>query len=185
MSKFIPLNKIIQETIQRICSKRKKIHSCKFLILYLTVQRGTSCYCSVIASNISGQWEAQILCAFEGHDLLWDWGHVEWNFDRLFISFWYWGTAQCQVKWRLVLSTHLLTAHLLSPVSCWLSIYESVVWALVGPICAIVIIILLVFVMAIRASLTLKGHIEGFGNLRYVTSLTGYEVSDGTLVAAI
>ncbi|XP_064085068.1 protocadherin-like wing polarity protein stan isoform X1 [Macrobrachium nipponense] len=49
---------------------------------------------------------------------------------------------------------------------CWLSIYESVVWALVGPICAIVIIILLVFVLAIRASLTLKGHIEGFGNLR-------------------
>ncbi|XP_069162090.1 protocadherin-like wing polarity protein stan isoform X3 [Procambarus clarkii] len=49
---------------------------------------------------------------------------------------------------------------------CWLSIYESVVWALVGPICAIVIIILLVFVMAIRASLTLKGHVEGFGNLR-------------------
>ncbi|CAL4108899.1 unnamed protein product [Meganyctiphanes norvegica] len=49
---------------------------------------------------------------------------------------------------------------------CWLSIYESVVWALVGPICAIVIIILLVFVLAIRASLTLKGHVEGFGNLR-------------------
>ncbi|KAK4300812.1 hypothetical protein Pmani_027014 [Petrolisthes manimaculis] len=49
---------------------------------------------------------------------------------------------------------------------CWLSIYESVVWALVGPICVIVVIILLVFVMAIRASLTLKGHVEGFGNLR-------------------
>ncbi|XP_063598702.1 protocadherin-like wing polarity protein stan [Penaeus indicus] len=49
---------------------------------------------------------------------------------------------------------------------CWLSIYENVVWALVGPICTIVIIILLVFVLAIRASLTLKGHIEGFGNLR-------------------
>ncbi|XP_076066701.1 protocadherin-like wing polarity protein stan isoform X3 [Oratosquilla oratoria] len=49
---------------------------------------------------------------------------------------------------------------------CWLSIYEGVVWALVGPICAMVVVVLLVFVLAIRASLTLKGHVEGFGNLR-------------------
>lgn len=55
---------------------------------------------------------------------------------------------------------------LFNPHSCWLSIYESVVWALVGPVCVIVVVILLVFIMAIRASLTLKGHIEGFGNLR-------------------
>lgn len=58
--------------------------------------------------------------------------------------------------------------------SCWLSIYENVVWALVGPICTIVIIILLVFVLAIRASLTLKGHIEGFGNLRSVWSFQSF-----------
>ena len=50
--------------------------------------------------------------------------------------------------------------------SCWLSIYESVAWAMVGPICAIVVVILFVYVLAIRASLTLKGHVEGFGNLR-------------------
>ncbi|KAB7505845.1 Cadherin EGF LAG seven-pass G-type receptor 1 [Armadillidium nasatum] len=53
------------------------------------------------------------------------------------------------------------------PSDCWLSIYESVAWALVGPVCFIVVVILFVFVFAIRASLTIKGHVEGFGNLSY------------------
>lgn len=42
------------------------------------------------------------------------------------------------------------------PLSCWLSIYESVVWALVGPITALVAIILLVFFLAIKASITVS-----------------------------
>uniref|UniRef100_T1IKX4 Cadherin EGF LAG seven-pass G-type receptor 1 n=1 Tax=Strigamia maritima TaxID=126957 RepID=T1IKX4_STRMM len=49
---------------------------------------------------------------------------------------------------------------------CWLSIYETVIWSLVGPICCYVVINLLVFVLAIRASLQLKDEVEDFGSLR-------------------
>ncbi|KAG8227385.1 hypothetical protein J437_LFUL000393, partial [Ladona fulva] len=49
---------------------------------------------------------------------------------------------------------------------CWLSIYESVVWSLVGPVCAMVLVTVLVLLMAIRAAFTLKDHIMDFGNLR-------------------
>ncbi|XP_043283002.1 protocadherin-like wing polarity protein stan isoform X2 [Venturia canescens] len=49
---------------------------------------------------------------------------------------------------------------------CWLSIYETVVWALIGPVCAAVLINFCVLVMSVRAAFTLKEHIMGFGNLR-------------------
>ncbi|GFV09493.1 protocadherin-like wing polarity protein stan [Trichonephila clavipes] len=51
---------------------------------------------------------------------------------------------------------------------CWLSIYESVVWSLVGPICFVVLLNLGVFAMAIRASVQIKDTIMDFGNLRTV-----------------
>ncbi|XP_035231471.1 protocadherin-like wing polarity protein stan isoform X2 [Stegodyphus dumicola] len=51
---------------------------------------------------------------------------------------------------------------------CWLSIYESVVWSLVGPICFVVLLNLGVFAMAIRASVQIKDTVMDFGNLRTV-----------------
>ena len=51
---------------------------------------------------------------------------------------------------------------------CWLSIHESVIWAMVGPVFVLVTATLVNLVMAIRASLSLKDHVEGFGNLRSV-----------------
>lgn len=50
--------------------------------------------------------------------------------------------------------------------SCWLSIYEPVIWALIGPVCAAVVVNLCILVMSVRAAFTLKEHIMGFGNLR-------------------
>ncbi|XP_023244632.1 protocadherin-like wing polarity protein stan isoform X2 [Centruroides sculpturatus] len=49
---------------------------------------------------------------------------------------------------------------------CWLSIYESVVWSLVGPICFVVLLNLGVFAMSIRASIQIKDTVTDFGNLR-------------------
>ncbi|XP_046394946.1 protocadherin-like wing polarity protein stan isoform X2 [Ischnura elegans] len=49
---------------------------------------------------------------------------------------------------------------------CWLSIYESVVWSLVGPVCAMVLFTVAILLLAIRAAFTLKDHIMDFGNLR-------------------
>ncbi|KAK9696737.1 Laminin G domain [Popillia japonica] len=49
---------------------------------------------------------------------------------------------------------------------CWVSLYESVVWSLVGPICVMVLLNLGVLVFAIRAAFTLQDHVTGFGNLR-------------------
>ncbi|XP_024946918.1 protocadherin-like wing polarity protein stan isoform X2 [Cephus cinctus] len=49
---------------------------------------------------------------------------------------------------------------------CWLSIYEPVVWSLIGPVCAAVLINLCILIMSVRAAFTLKEHIMGFGNLR-------------------
>ncbi|XP_012288367.1 protocadherin-like wing polarity protein stan [Orussus abietinus] len=49
---------------------------------------------------------------------------------------------------------------------CWLSIYETVVWALIGPVCAAVLVNLCILVMSVRAAFTLQEHIMGFGNLR-------------------
>lgn len=50
--------------------------------------------------------------------------------------------------------------------SCWLSIYENVIWSLIGPICLAFIINFITLVMSVRAAFTLKEHIMGFGNLR-------------------
>ncbi|KAG7212572.1 hypothetical protein KM043_012871 [Ampulex compressa] len=49
---------------------------------------------------------------------------------------------------------------------CWLSIYETVIWSLIGPVCVAVVINFCILVMSIRAAFTLKEHIMGFGNLR-------------------
>ncbi|XP_066601005.1 protocadherin-like wing polarity protein stan [Prorops nasuta] len=49
---------------------------------------------------------------------------------------------------------------------CWLSIYETVIWALIGPVCAAILVNFCILVMCIRAAFTLKEHIMGFGNLR-------------------
>lgn len=52
--------------------------------------------------------------------------------------------------------------------SCWLSVYESVVWWLVGPIAAMSVINLLILFVSVKAAFTLKEHVLGFGNLRWV-----------------
>ncbi|CAB3374160.1 Hypothetical predicted protein [Cloeon dipterum] len=49
---------------------------------------------------------------------------------------------------------------------CWLSIYEAVVWSLIGPVVLIVAINLIVLLFAIKAAFTVKDHILDFGNLR-------------------
>ncbi|CAG9865104.1 unnamed protein product [Phyllotreta striolata] len=49
---------------------------------------------------------------------------------------------------------------------CWVSLYESVVWSLVGPICLLVLINVLVLAFSVRAAFTLQDHVLGFGNLR-------------------
>ncbi|KAK0088102.1 hypothetical protein PV325_013198 [Microctonus aethiopoides] len=49
---------------------------------------------------------------------------------------------------------------------CWLSIYETVVWSLIGPVCITVIINFFILMMSVKAAFTLKEHIMGFGNLR-------------------
>ena len=50
--------------------------------------------------------------------------------------------------------------------SCWLSIYENVIWSLIGPICIMVSMNVCILVLSVRAAFTLKEHIMGFGNLR-------------------
>ncbi|XP_018329600.1 protocadherin-like wing polarity protein stan [Agrilus planipennis] len=49
---------------------------------------------------------------------------------------------------------------------CWVSLYESVIWSLIGPICLIVLINIVILVLAVRAAFTLQDHVLGFGNLR-------------------
>lgn len=49
---------------------------------------------------------------------------------------------------------------------CWLSIYESVVWSLVGPVSLAVAITLITLMLSIKAAFTLKDHVLGYGNLR-------------------
>lgn len=50
--------------------------------------------------------------------------------------------------------------------SCWLSVYESVVWWLVAPIAAMSAVNLMVLFISVKAAFTLKDHVLGFGNLR-------------------
>ncbi|XP_037956200.1 protocadherin-like wing polarity protein stan isoform X2 [Teleopsis dalmanni] len=49
---------------------------------------------------------------------------------------------------------------------CWLSVYEPVVWWLVGPIAGMSIVNLLILFISVKAAFTLKDHVLGFGNLR-------------------
>uniref|UniRef100_A0A8D8VR67 Protocadherin-like wing polarity protein stan n=1 Tax=Cacopsylla melanoneura TaxID=428564 RepID=A0A8D8VR67_9HEMI len=49
---------------------------------------------------------------------------------------------------------------------CWLSLYESVVWSLIGPVCLLVFINLFLLLLSMRAAFTLKHHVAGYGNLR-------------------
>ncbi|CAG2161702.1 unnamed protein product [Oppiella nova] len=49
---------------------------------------------------------------------------------------------------------------------CWLSIYESVVWSLVAPICIAIIVNLVVFLLALQASVQIKETVSDYGNLR-------------------
>ncbi|KAI5754092.1 hypothetical protein M8J77_005676 [Diaphorina citri] len=49
---------------------------------------------------------------------------------------------------------------------CWLSLYESVVWSLIGPVCLLVFINLFLLMLSLRAAFTLKHHVAGYGNLR-------------------
>lgn len=49
---------------------------------------------------------------------------------------------------------------------CWLSIYESVVWSLVGPVSLAVVVTMILLMLSIRAAFTLKNHVLGYGNLR-------------------
>lgn len=50
--------------------------------------------------------------------------------------------------------------------SCWLSVYESVVWWLVGPIAGMSLVNLMILFVSVRAAFNMKDHILGFGNLR-------------------
>ncbi|XP_021699917.1 protocadherin-like wing polarity protein stan isoform X3 [Aedes aegypti] len=49
---------------------------------------------------------------------------------------------------------------------CWLSLYESVIWWLVGPIVVMSIVDLLILFLSVKAAFTIKDHVLGFGNLR-------------------
>lgn len=51
-------------------------------------------------------------------------------------------------------------------VFCWLSVYESVIWWLVGPVVAMSVISLLILFMSVKAAFTIKDHVLEFGNLR-------------------
>nr|XP_018907159.1 PREDICTED: protocadherin-like wing polarity protein stan isoform X2 [Bemisia tabaci] len=55
---------------------------------------------------------------------------------------------------------------------CWLSLYESVVWSLIGPVCLVISINIIVLLLSLRAAFTLKDHIAGYGNLRTVLWLS-------------
>ncbi|XP_050305133.1 protocadherin-like wing polarity protein stan isoform X2 [Anthonomus grandis grandis] len=49
---------------------------------------------------------------------------------------------------------------------CWVSLYESVIWSLVGPTCLLVFVNLCILLLSIRAAFTIQDHVLGFGNLR-------------------
>ncbi|RZF37236.1 hypothetical protein LSTR_LSTR006562 [Laodelphax striatellus] len=49
---------------------------------------------------------------------------------------------------------------------CWLSLYESVIWSMIGPACLIISANLLVLMFSLRAAFTVKDHVAGYGNLR-------------------
>ncbi|XP_044754021.1 protocadherin-like wing polarity protein stan isoform X2 [Coccinella septempunctata] len=49
---------------------------------------------------------------------------------------------------------------------CWMSLYESIIWSMVGPICIMVFVNFIILALCIRAAFTIQDHILGFGNLR-------------------
>ncbi|CAL8121926.1 unnamed protein product [Orchesella dallaii] len=49
---------------------------------------------------------------------------------------------------------------------CWLSLYEGIVWGMVGPILICVIATLATFLVAVRAAFTLKDQVVDSGNMR-------------------
>ncbi|XP_055589136.1 protocadherin-like wing polarity protein stan isoform X4 [Uranotaenia lowii] len=51
-------------------------------------------------------------------------------------------------------------------VFCWLSVYESVIWWLVGPIVVMSSVNLIILFLSVKAAFTIKDHVLGFGNLR-------------------
>ncbi|CAG0879787.1 unnamed protein product [Cyprideis torosa] len=80
---------------------------------------------------------------------------------RIYYAFGYGGPAIVAALAVGVRAEQFGTVHF-----CWLSVHESAIWSMVGPICVLILSALLIFVMALRASLTFKEHVEGFGNLR-------------------
>uniref|UniRef100_A0A182NV34 Protocadherin-like wing polarity protein stan n=1 Tax=Anopheles dirus TaxID=7168 RepID=A0A182NV34_9DIPT len=49
---------------------------------------------------------------------------------------------------------------------CWLSVYESVIWWMVGPIAIVSVFDLFILFLSVKAAFTIKDHVLGFGNLR-------------------
>ncbi|XP_035705378.1 protocadherin-like wing polarity protein stan isoform X3 [Folsomia candida] len=49
---------------------------------------------------------------------------------------------------------------------CWLSLYEGIVWGMVGPILVCVLATLFIFLLAVRAAFTLKDQVVDSGNMR-------------------
>uniref|UniRef100_A0A182QFS4 Protocadherin-like wing polarity protein stan n=1 Tax=Anopheles farauti TaxID=69004 RepID=A0A182QFS4_9DIPT len=49
---------------------------------------------------------------------------------------------------------------------CWLSVYESVIWWMVGPIAVVSVFDLFILFLSVKAAFTIKDHVLGFGNLR-------------------
>lgn len=50
--------------------------------------------------------------------------------------------------------------------SCWISIHESVIWAMIGPGVVIVASKLVVLFMSLKAAFTINNSIVAYGNLR-------------------
>jgi len=49
-----------------------------------------------------------------------------------------------------------------------LSLYEGIVWGMVGPILICVVATLVTFLIAVRAAFTLKDQVVDSGNMRFV-----------------
>uniref|UniRef100_T1K1W7 Uncharacterized protein n=1 Tax=Tetranychus urticae TaxID=32264 RepID=T1K1W7_TETUR len=49
---------------------------------------------------------------------------------------------------------------------CWLSIYEGVIWSMIGPIAAFSFVSVIIFALALRASIQIKETVSDYGNLR-------------------
>lgn len=70
---------------------------------------------------------------------------------------------------------------------CWLSLYESVIWSLVGPICIMVLVNFVILLLCIRAAFTLQDHVLGFGNLRTLlwVSVIALPLTGATWILAV